>query len=209
MSDSVTERKILIMDYKSMELDDLAKYINLQLENGRNFTEIAKKDFSCNESTLRKRLTGKRLYKRIGNQYVRQCQTVDDKNINIENINDVRQSVRQDVPDGNSTQTIIETKSQNVTQLETNDIKYLRLINNYELIMQMLEDYKKFKDHRQQFNGLIVELPAEKKKNFRVTLRLNDVVYEEFKEFADENKQFTVKELVSQALKEFVKKYGK
>lgn len=197
------------MDYKSMELDDLAKYINLQLENGRNFTEIAKKDFSCNESTLRKRLTGKRLYKRIGNQYVRQCQTVDDKNINIENINDVRQSVRQDVPDGNSTQTIIETKSQNVTQLETNDIKYLRLINNYELIMQMLEDYKKFKDHRQQFNGLIVELPAEKKKNFRVTLRLNDVVYEEFKEFADENKQFTVKELVSQALKEFVKKYGK
>ncbi|EEP52304.1 conserved hypothetical protein, partial (plasmid) [Clostridium butyricum E4 str. BoNT E BL5262] len=37
--------------------------------------------------------------------------------------------------------------------------------------------------------------------------RLNDVIYEEFKEFADRNKQFTVKELVSQALKEFIQKY--
>lgn len=197
------------MNYKDMKLEEIVDYINAELATGRNFTEIAAKDFSCNESTLRKRLTGKKLYKRVGNKYMRQGQTEGDENKNLDEINYVGQSVRQDVPDGNSTQTIIETKSQNVTQLETNDIKYLRLINNYELIMQMLEDYKKFKDHRQQFNGLIVELPAEKKKNFRVTLRLNDVVYEEFKEFADENKQFTVKELVSQALKEFVKKYGK
>ena len=196
------------MDYKSMELDDLAKYINLQLENGRNFTEIAKKDFSCNESTLRKRLTGKRLYKRMGNQYVRQCQTVDNKNINIENINDVRQSVRQDVTDKNTTQIVSETKSQSVTISPGDNEKFLGLISNYELIMKMLDDYKKNNDKFDNFNGLVVELPAEKKKDFRITLRLNDVIYEEFKEFADKNKQFTVKELVSQALKEFIEKYG-
>ena len=196
------------MDYKSMELDDLAKYINLQLENGRNFTEIAKKYFSCNESTLRKRLTGKRLYKRMGNQYVRQCQTVDNKNINIENINDVRQSVRQDVTDKNTTQIVSETKSQSVTISPGDNEMFLGLISNYELIMKMLDDYKKNNDKFDNFNGLVVELPAEKKKDFRITLRLNDVIYEEFKEFADKNKQFTVKELVSQALKEFIEKYG-
>lgn len=195
------------MDYKSMELDNLAKYINLQLENGRNFTEIATKDFSCNESTLRKRLTGKKLYKRIGNKYVRQGQTVDDESRNIESINNVGQSVRQDVTGGDIIQMINETKSQSVTVSPSDNEKFLGLISNYELIMKMLDDYKNNEDSFNKNNGLVVELPAEKKKDFRITLRLNDVIYEEFKEFADKNKQFTVKELVSQALKEFIKKY--
>lgn len=195
------------MDYKSMELDELAKYINLQLKNGRNFTEIATKDFSCNESTLRKRLTGKKLYKRIGNKYVRQGQTVYDESRYIGNINDVRQSVRQDVTDGNTTQIINETKSQSVTISSSDNEKFLSLISNYELIMKMLDDYKNTKDSFNRSNGLVVELPVEKKKDFRITLRINDAVYEQFKEFADKNKQFTIKELISQALKEFIQKY--
>ena len=195
------------MDYKSLELDDLAKYINLQLEKGRNFTEVAAEDFSCNESTLRKRLTSKKLYKRIGNKYVRQGQTADDDGKNINNINYVRQSVRHDVTDKNMTQIISETKSQNITISPSDNEKFLGLVSNYELIMQMLEDYKKSKDSFNKLNGLVVELPVKKKKDFRITLRLNDVIYEEFKEFADKNKQFTVKELVSQALKEFINKY--
>ena len=190
-----------------MKLDDLAKYINLQLEKGRNFTEVAAEDFSCNESTLRKRLTGKKLYKRIGNKYVRQCQTEDDKSKNLNQINHVRQSVRHDVTDENMTQIISKTTSQSVTVSPSDNEKFLKLISNYELIMQMLEDYKNNKDNFNKSNGLIVELPTEKKKDFRVTLRLNDVIYEQFKEFADKHKQFTVKELVSQALKEFINKY--
>ncbi len=195
------------MDYKDMKLEELVDYVNNELASGRNFAEIAKKDFSCNESTIRKRLTGKKLYKRIGNKYVRQCQTEGDKNIGIENINDVRQSVRQDVTDKNTTQIVSEIKSQSVTIFPGDNEKFLGLISNYELIMKMLDDYKKNNDKFDKFNGLIVELPAEKKKDFRITLRLNDVIYEEFKEFADRNKQFTVKELVSQALKEFIEKY--
>lgn len=187
------------MNYKEMNLEEIAEYVNSELEKGRNFTDISENDFKCNESTIRKKLTGKKLYKRIGNMYVRQCRTEAD-------VKTQDTSVRQD--DGHYvTQEIIsQTESQNVTKT-ANDTKYLGLINNYELIIQMLEDYKKSKKFEKQFNGLVVELPPEKKKDFRVTLRLNDVVYEEFKKFADENKQFTVKELVSQALKEFIKKY--
>lgn len=195
------------MDYKSMELSELVEYINLQLSAGKNFTEIAQNDFSCNESTLRKRLTGKKLYKRVGNKYMRQCQISDDNNKNIESINNVRHSVRQDVTDKNTTQIVSETKSQSITISQSDNEKFLGLISNYELIMKMLDDYKKNNDKFDKFNGLVVELPAEKKKDFRITLRLNDVIYEEFKEFADRNKQFTIKELVSQALKEFIEKY--
>ena len=195
------------MDYKSMKLDDLAEYINLQLEKGRNFTEVANNDFSCNESTLRKRLTGKKLYKRIGNKYVRQCQTEDDKSKNSKQIKNVRQSVRQHVTDENMKPIISDADSRAILLSTSDKQKFLSLISSYESLMSMLNDYESSKDKFNSSNGLVVELPAEKKKDFRVTLRVNDVVYEEFKAFADKNKQFTVKELVSQALKEFIKKY--
>lgn len=196
------ERKtgIGIMNYKDMKLEELADYINKELASWRNFTEITQNDFKCNESTLRKKLTGKKLYERIGNMYVRQEQTEPDLS---EEINNVCHVVWHYV----TSEVMSQTESQSVTQVENDEVKYLGLINNYELIMQMLEDYKRTKEHGQQFNGLVVELPAEKQKDFRVTLRLNDIVYEEFKEVANANKQFTIKELVSQALKEFIEKY--
>ena len=138
---------------------------------------------------------------------MRQCQTIDDRNENSNENNNVRQSVRQDVTDGNIAEITGEIKSQSITVSPSDNEKFFGLISNYELIMNMLDDYKNNEDKFNRANGLVVELPVEKKKDFRITLRLNDVVYEEFKEFADKNKQFTVKELVSQALKEFIQKY--
>lgn len=199
-----------MLDYRSMTLDELADYVNEQLKSGRNLTKIAKEDFGVNESTIRKRLTKDNMYKRTGNEYVRQCQTNEDEKGELHN---VRQSGRQVVTHTNTEQLngnikiISQTASQSVTRSIDNK-KYNNLIDNYDIIMQMIEDYKKAKEHgSSSFNGLVVELPAEKKKDFRVTLRVNDVIYEAFKEFADANKQFTVKELVSQALKEFIDKY--
>lgn len=193
-----------------MTLKELAEYINKQLDLGRNLTKIAKEDFGVNESTIRKKLTKDKIYKRIGNKYVRQYQTNADKKGELHN---VRQSGRQVVTQTNTKQLnenikiIRQTSSRSVTRNIDNK-KYNNLIDNYDIIMQMIEDYRKAKEQgSSSFNRLVVDLPAEKKKDFRVTLRLNDVVYEEFKKFADRNKQFTIKELVSQALKEFINKY--
>ena len=138
---------------------------------------------------------------------MRQCQTIDDRSKSSDGNNNVRQSVRQDVTDGNIAEITGDIKSQSITVSPSDKEKFLGLISNYELIMNMLDNYKNNEDKFNRANGLVVELPVEKKKDFRITLRLNDVVYEEFKEFADKNKQFTVKELVSQALKEFIQKY--
>lgn len=74
------------MNYKDMKLEELADYINKELASGRNFTEITQNDFKCNESTLRKKLTGKKLYERIGNIYVRQEQTEPDLSEEINNV---------------------------------------------------------------------------------------------------------------------------
>lgn len=204
-----------MLDHRSMTLEELADYVNKQLECGRNLTKIAKEDYGVNESTIRKRLTKNNIYKRIENQYVRQCQTrcdTDKNNIVNKSLHNVRHDVRHSVTDNadqssKDTNIIIHTQSQDVTNNIQNK-KYTQLLDNYDIIMQMIEDYKKAKEHgSSSFNGLVVELPVEKKKDFRVTLRLNDVVYEEFKKFADNNKQFTIKELISQALKEFIDKY--
>ena len=182
------------MDYKSMKLDELVEYINLQLEKKRTFLEIATEDFSCNESTLRKRLTGKKLYKRIGNKYLRQSQTLDDES---KHINDVRQNVTNE----NISQSISETVSQSVTVFQNNNEKFLGLINNYELIMQMLEEYKKYKNIN-KFSCLTVELPQEQEKDFRITLRLNDVVYKEELDYIMGNPPFVGYSLQTQIQKE-------
>ncbi len=126
------------MNYKDMKLEEIVEYTNTELAAGRNFTEIAQNDFSCNESTLRKRLTAKKLYKRIGNKYVRQCQTIDDRSESSNENN----NVRQDVTDGNIAEITGEIKSQSITVSPSDKEKFLELISNYELIMNMLDDYK-------------------------------------------------------------------
>lgn len=206
-----------MLDHKSMTLIELADYINAQLELGRNLTKIAKEDFNVNESTIRKKLTKDNIYKRIGNQYVRQSHTqcdTDKNNIVNKSLHNVRHDVRHIVTDNSDkspkdTNLISHTQSQDVTNNIQNK-KYTELLDNYDVLMQMIEDYKNAKEYGSAvFSHLIVELPIEHQKDFRVTLRINDTVYKEFKKFADANKQFTLKELVSQALKEFIDKYNK
>lgn len=184
-----------MLNHRAMGLDELAEYVNIQLKDGRNLTQIAREDFSVNESTIRKRLVKNGIFKRIGNEYIKQEKSVG-------------QSDRHDVSVGHEArQIVIETQSDFVIQQE-NKVKITSLMDKYDIIMRMISDYENAKASGRVFDGLVVELPVEKKKDFRVTLRVNDVVYEEFKKFADNNKQFTIKELVSQALKEFIEKYN-
>lgn len=184
-----------MLNHRAMGLDELAEYVNIQLKDGRNLTQIAREDFSVNESTIRKRLVKNGIFKRIGNEYIKQEKSVG-------------QSDRHDVSVGHEArQIVIETQSDFVIQQE-NKVKITSLMDKYDIIMRMVSDYENAKARGKVFDGLVVELPVEKKKDFRVTLRVNDVVYEEFKKFADNNKQFTIKELVSQALKDFVEKYN-
>ena len=101
---------------------------------------------------------------------------------------------------------IEETPSQSVTGLDITE-KYRGLFTKYDVLMKMIEEYEMTGSQNVTRDILTIELPHETKTETRATFRINDVVYQRFKEFADKHKQFTVKELISQALLEFMEKY--
>lgn len=187
------------------DLDSEVIYVNEQLLKGRSLTKIAIEDYGYkSESSLRKRLTKGNVYKRVGQKFVNEYDDV--LGINESNIN-VRQDVRQDVisvEEEKSIEVVDVTMSSEVRHIIIDD-RVEGLLENYDILMKIINDYKTL--NKQIGNKrLVIELPPDNEEA-RITFRINKTVYEEFKEFAECNKQFRVKELVSAALQEFVNKY--
>ena len=205
-----------IMGYRIFDnLDKEVIYVNEQLLNGRSLTKIASEDYGYkSESSLRKRLTRGNLYKRVGQQFIKQCQTKLGENENKEVDIDVIQSVRQDVTSVENP-SVLENRefkemssrimSPSVTPSVVDD-RFEELLSNYDILMKMIEEYKSVGMQEIKDNRLVIELPVENEEA-RATFRINGTVYDEFKTFVKEHKQFKVKELVSAALQEFVNKY--
>lgn len=80
----------------------------------------------------------------------------------------------------------------------------LGLIANYSKINEIISWYESMQDKPQEIK---IELPGETKENFRTTIRVNNVVYEEFESFCSKHKEYTKKDLLSQALKEYIERY--
>lgn len=57
--------------------------------------------------------------------------------------------------------------------------------------------------------GLTVKLPEENNRGFKTSVRVNDVVFNEFREFCKDHKEFSQKELLSMALLEYLQKHSK
>ena len=102
-----------------------------------------------------------------------------------------------------------KTSDDKKNQLAINDKnvmdKVLGLVSNYDKIMELLSRNDKVYD--KMYDGIIIELPESEE--YRTTIRVNKVIYEQFDEFCNENKTFTKKDLLSMALKEYMNKYKK
>ena len=72
----------------------------------------------------------------------------------------------------------------------------MELAKNYDKIMLLIDSDKNMND------GITID-------NYRTTIRINNVVWENFKEFCVQNKMFTQRDLLSMALTEYVNKYKK
>ena len=68
----------------------------------------------------------------------------------------------------------------------------------------MIEQYKSNTTVLHQ--KLIIDLPKSNTKH--TTMRINEIILDEFNKFSDKNKQYSKIDLVSQALKEFIEKYN-
>ena len=100
---------------------------------------------------------------------------------------------------------ISQTTSATVTELKMME-QYKGLFSKYDVLMEMIHQYEVTRSANVT-NGLVIELPHEVKSDTRVTFRVNDTVYKEFKKFLEHHKQFTVKEIISQAMLDMINKY--
>lgn len=180
------------MEWNVENIENIVDFINLELSKGRTLADIERSEFGVNPSIIAKRLS-RRNYKRIDNKFIKL---------------DVRQPVRHDVINiekvdvlGNDNK--VMTISDVVTEKD-NQEKLINIINRYDDLMKLLDN----KITNNFSSGIVIELPNEEgKKDTRATVRINKVIWERFNKFCDDNKAFSKKELLSQALKEFMEKY--
>lgn len=191
------------MDLKDFTIDQLVELVNEKLLTGASLVSIAKEVFNMNESSIRKRLN-KAGYKRVDNKFI----LVDkDKYEDSKKMVSVGQAKLL-------TPTVTLEYEDSKSVVIPKDIKenIIGLASNYDRIMTMLNKYEYDKKYEGEYedeydNSIIIELPIETKKDYRATTRVNNVIWDQFGEFCNRNKEYTKRDLVSMALKEYMNKY--
>ena len=114
------------------------------------------------------------------------------------------QDVPQEVIQNETIEEVAITKASEVKL--TKQQKYLN--SNFDVLMEMIEAYKVNKNTvTTDKTEIIVELPLDQSKEFKTSIRVNKVIWEQFKEFCKSNKNYTQKDLVSMAMLEYMQKY--
>lgn len=165
-------------------IEEVAAYLNNELLRGRKQKEIEINDFKVNERVIAKRLISKG-YKKIDNQYIK----YDDSNTLV---------IKKEKSEYDNSNTLVITKN------EIQD-KIIGLAKNYDKILKIISEYDKQYD--KEYDGITVELPIETIKDFRTSIRVNNVIWEQFNEFVNNYKEFTKRDLLSMALKEYMENH--
>ncbi|MFU7517652.1 hypothetical protein [Clostridium sp. HCS.1] len=202
------------------DIEQVVIYINKELSNGRTLKDIEINDFKVNDRVMAKRLSRKG-YKRINNQYIlneyedSNTKVIKPENIKYDNSNTKVIKNEDEKYDNGNTEIIIEKNKKyedsNTLVINQKEIqnKLIGLAQNYDKILNLIQEYDKKYDARydKEQEGIVIELPIETKNDFRATVRINNVIWEQFGEFANNHKEFTKRDLLSMALKEYMGKY--
>lgn len=118
----------------------------------------------------------------------------------------------EDLPDHMKEQSkqeieIVNKSNQLFTQNNEEQADQLQdIIKNYSVIMEMINRFKQNQEKVLEA-GIVIELPFDEDKQINKSFRLNGVIAKQWEEFCKEHKQFTVKDLASMALKEYMDKH--
>lgn len=165
-------------------IEEVVLYLNNELLKGRKQKEIEINDFKVNERVIAKRLVNKG-YKKIDNQYKKYDKSITPviKEEKIEYDKSITPVINQKEIQG----------------------KIIGLAQNYDKILKLIQEYDKKYD--EEYDGITIELPIETIRDFRTSIRVNNVIWEQFNEFANNNKEFTKRDLLSMALKEYIENH--
>lgn len=173
------------------DIEQVVVYMNNELKKGKSQKEIEINDFKVKQGVMKNRLT-RRGYKKNDNQWVLSKGQYEGSSIEVIEV----EKSKQIKYDNNNTLVINDEK------IKDNIIK---LAKNYDKIMSIVQEYDKQYD--KQYDGMTIELPIETIKDFRTSIRINNVIWEQFNEFTEMHKEFTKRDLLSMALKEYMNKY--
>lgn len=190
------------MNLKQVPIEQLVTVVNKELGHGLSVNKSCDK-LGIKKTTLRDHMARNGYeYNKENHRYIKIGQ--ESVKVNAEPV-EIKDKVKSDnvIQNVTTSNKEVEPTTDNVTKfpIPTGDI---------EILKEMIEQFKRHKAINNVPTGtIVVEMPQEENGDFRKTLRLNKTIYLEFEKFCNENKQFTIKELVSQALKEFMEKYNR
>ena len=167
------------------------EYINQKLREGLKVSEI-RKELDISEKRFQKYI--KELQYKF-NQKTKQYET-------IEGDNDMTLVIMNNNNDDDECMTLVTKELQN---------NMIKLSNDYERINKMLEWFENERDNSMtdvtvRINeGLSIDYIRSKE--LRKTVRVDENVYESLRELSNEYQQYSIKDLLSQAIYEFVNKY--
>lgn len=178
-------------ELKKYKIEDIVAYINQEFEKNKSLISISE-ELGVNESTIRKKLNSNG-YKRIDNQFVlkddicnQECNT-SKENKEITN---------------NITNVFSNSEFKDNMLFLHNEINVLK-----DIIKQFKQDDKSNTNVIELREGIKINLPESNIK--RTTIRINEVVWDMFNQFVDENKPFDKHDLMGMALLEYINKYKK
>lgn len=180
-------------------IEEVALYLNNELSKGRRQKEIEINDFKVNERVIAKRLVSKG-YKKIDNQYIKYDKNNTEviKKEKIEYDNSITPVIEKEKIEYDNSITPV------INQKEIQG-KIIGLAQNYDKILKIIQEYDKKYD--KEYDGITIELPIETIRDFRTSIRVNNVIWEQFNEFANNYKEFTKRDLLSMALKEYMENH--
>lgn len=195
------------MDINKLDIDQLVKYVNLELKKNSNLSV----NKLCDNLEIKRSTLKTKLHK--GNYFFDTNNRSYEKNEATIAINDVMKGViknddtnkRKDIltNDDDTMKKVISNNDNDMTFSHQIKSNLMELAKNYDKIMILINSDKSMND------GIIIELPVETTDNYRTTVRINNVVWENFREFCVQNKMFTQRDLLSMALTEYLNKYKK
>lgn len=192
--------------FNSLEVLDQIEYINNQLENNSTLTLVCK-ELGVGRSTIRDRF--KKLsysYSKDLNRYIYNDSVTDVVHkVGVKNnksISDVKHK-------GNNVNNKGVVRVDKVTDIiNKSDVEVketiIDIVNNYDVLKEIIELHRRNTSVIKQ--QIVIDIEDAESK--LTTLRINSKELELFNDFCDNNKQYRKIDLISQALKEFRKKYS-
>ena len=206
------------MDINKLDIEQLVKYVNLELKKNSNLSVNKLCDnLEIKRSTLKTRLHKEKYFFDTNNRSYEKDKAaiaINDSMKDVIKNDDINKSKDISINDDTLNGVIKNddtNKNKDISTNDDNDMTFshqiksnlIELAKNYDKIMILIDSDKNMND------GITIELPVETKDNYRTTIRINNVVWENFKEFCVQNKMFTQRDLLSMALTEYVNKYKK